>query len=137
MDERIRSRLARDTEANVKFGYLIAFALCVLTIRTAFKSHLPLAVGLGCLAAFIGILALLSPTSLSKARNLWLKLGGGLGKINAFVILSILFIFVFVPISLFLRLTGKDKLAMRNFRTRTSLFTPSEKRASADLERMF
>ena len=56
------------------------------------------------------MLAFLVPNVLRPVYFLWILLGKGLGRINYFVIMTAIFVFIFTPVGIFFRLTGKDPL---------------------------
>lgn len=66
----------------------------------------------GCAALGLVVVSLFCPQLFLKLKIYqgWIKLGNILGKINGFLISSILFFFVFVPMGLCLRLFKKDLL---------------------------
>ena len=59
------------------------------------------------------ILGLLNSKLLSPLNNLWIKLGEILGKIIAPIVMAIVYFLILTPISLLVRLFGKDLIEMK------------------------
>ncbi|MDF1564396.1 MAG: SxtJ family membrane protein [Deltaproteobacteria bacterium] len=58
-------------------------------------------------------LALVWPRALGPIYGPWMKLGHVLGRINAYILLTLLFFLVFAPLGLLMRLFGWDPLQRR------------------------
>ena len=67
------------------------------------------------LIATIGLfsLALLRPLLFNPAYRAWMKLGHGLGIVNTYVLLAVVFFVFITPLALFFRLIGRDALSLR------------------------
>ena len=59
------------------------------------------------------LLALVYPKILSPLNNKWIKLGELLGKIIAPIIMGLIYFFILTPISLIMKLFGKDILKLK------------------------
>ena len=59
------------------------------------------------------ILGLLNSKLLSPLNSFWIKFGELLGKIIAPVVMAIIYFFILTPISLIVRLFGKDLLSLK------------------------
>ena len=59
------------------------------------------------------ILGLLNSKLLSPLNNLWIKFGEILGKIIAPIVMAVIYFLILTPISLLLRLFGKDLIEMK------------------------
>ena len=59
------------------------------------------------------ILGLLNSKLLSPLNSFWIKFGELLGKIIAPVVIAIIYFFILTPISLMVRLFGKDLLGLK------------------------
>ena len=59
------------------------------------------------------ILGLLNSKLLSPLNLLWIKFGELLGKIIAPIVMAIIYFFILTPISLIVRLFGKDLLSLK------------------------
>ena len=96
-----------------KFGLLFVVVFLVLATM-AFMRHSRLHWLFEGLAGVTFLVAMLSPRWLAPANRLWMQFGLLLGKVISPVVLGVLFFVVFTPISLFMRLFGRDILG-RNF----------------------
>jgi len=63
--------------------------------------------------AVFAITALVAPKILAPLYKIWMKIGQVLGWINSRIILGFVFFALFLPVSLFFRLTGKDPMARK------------------------
>tara|TARA_B100000674_G_scaffold192389_1_gene156710 strand:+ start:443 stop:823 length:381 start_codon:yes stop_codon:yes gene_type:complete len=59
------------------------------------------------------ILGLLNSKLLSPLNNLWIKFGEILGKIIAPIVMAVVYFLILTPISLLVRLFGKDLIEMK------------------------
>ena len=59
------------------------------------------------------ILGLLNSKLLSPLNNLWIKFGEMLGKIIAPIVMAVVYFLILTPISLLVRLFGKDLIEMK------------------------
>ena len=59
------------------------------------------------------ILGLLNSKLLSPLNNLWIKFGEILGKIIAPIVIAVVYFLILTPISLLVRLFGKDLIEMK------------------------
>ena len=59
------------------------------------------------------ILGLLNSKLLSPLNNLWIKFGEILGKIIAPIVMAVIYFLILTPISLLVRLFGKDLIEMK------------------------
>ena len=59
------------------------------------------------------ILGLLNSKLLSPLNNLWIKFGEILGKVIAPIVMAVVYFLILTPISLLVRLFGKDLIGMK------------------------
>ena len=64
-------------------------------------------------AAVLLIITLTYPRLLSKPNALWFKFGMLLGRFIAPIVMGLVYITTFLPMGLYIRLTGKDLLSIR------------------------
>src|ERR1700712_953700 len=100
------------TKQNRKFGYTVGIAFLVLAALRALIKHkygfvLP---GIG---VVLIILALLIPLWLNPLRIVWDKIGHVLGIINTYILLTLFYFVILTPLSLIMRLFGKDILKLK------------------------
>ena len=65
------------------------------------------------ISAIFLILGLLNSKLLSPLNNLWIKFGEMLGKIIAPIVMAVVYFLILTPISLLVRLFGKDLIEMK------------------------
>ena len=80
------------------------------------------------------ILGIINPISLSLPYKVWMKIGHILGWINSRIILSIVYLFVLVPIAFFMRVRGYDPLQKKKESTKSYKII---KRNISDLKKLF
>ena len=97
---------------NRSFGLLffivfIALALWPLTNQGEINLYLVT------ISLFFLVLGLLNSRILSPLNKAWIKLGEILGRIVAPIVMAIVFFLILTPISLLVRLFGKDLIGMK------------------------
>lgn len=101
---------------NRNFGLLVGSVLLVIGIYRLMIGYWVIGLlsywlfGMG---LSLIIPALFFPSVLTYFRLAWEKLGHVLGIINSYILLTILFVFVFTPLGLIMRLLRKDPLKIR------------------------
>lgn len=88
-------------------------------------------------AAILAAAGLLYPSALKPLQVSWLKIGHVLGWINTRIILGVVFFVIFLPVSLMLRLLGKDPLHRKQDATATSYRVTSKSSPKDQMERPF
>jgi hypothetical protein len=111
---------------NRKFGYTVGIAFLVLAALRAIIKHkygwvLP---GVG---GVLLVLALILPLWLNPVRILWDKIGHVLGIINTYVLLTVFYFVILTPLSLIMRLFGKDILKLKRHKKDTYWETATPK----------
>ena len=133
-----RATTPRDDRRDLRvFGLLMAglVALC-------FGVLVPWVWGLGwplwpwLVGAAFAVAALAAPQALGPVQRLWLRLGHGLGWLNTRLILGLVFVLVFVPVGLAMRLF-RDPLARRADPAAASYRRPSRQPRREHLDRPF
>jgi hypothetical protein len=119
------------------FGVTVGLALCALAAVLAWRSDQVL----GGIAAAGGLVLLLfgiaNPAALRVPSAHWWRLSRLLGHFNARVMLTLMFVFVLVPISLVWRVIGTDPLARRRARWPGWSTYPARYRDPSHYRRMF
>ena len=82
------------------------------------------------------ILGLLNSKLLSPLNSLWIKFGELLGKIIAPVVMAIIYFFILTPISLMVRLFGKDLLGL-NFTKQLQTYWIKRKKDLGSMDKQF
>lgn len=104
----------RPTLDNKRFGRQMGFALLSVA-ALGFLRDWPYLVNvtLLTLAAIHLILVLLAPNLLTRFNKFWMSLGHYFGKVFAPIEMAFIFFLLFTPISIFMRLFGRDALRIR------------------------
>lgn len=119
---------------NRKFGYTVGIALLVLAALRILIKHkygwvLP---GIGVLLI---LLALIVPLWLNPLRLVWDKIGHVLGIINTYILLSVFYFVILTPLSLVMRLFGKDILKLK--RNKNNTYWESTPTKTSGMENQF
>lgn len=86
-----------------------------------------------CLAALLWLLALLRPAMLSYFYIGWTRLGWVLGWVNTRVILTLIYIFLIIPLGVVMRMFGRDRMA-RRFDPAAGSYRSVSRQQAADME---
>ena len=81
--------------------------------------------------------ALLAPRVLTPLYKVWMKIGEVLGWINSRIILGLVFFALFLPVSLFFKLAGKDPMARKLDKSMKSYRVNSKQPKPENLEKPF
>lgn len=99
--------------SNRKFGFFFA-ALCLIY---AAYVHWTGSNSLAYPSAFIGTLfiltAIFAPNSLTRLNKLWMEIGLILGRIISPITLGLIFFGIFTPVSIILKIIGRDELRLK------------------------
>ena len=88
-----------------KFGWTFAV---IFFLAGAFAHPWMMAVG-----AALAVITMTRAHWLAPLKVAWMRFGELLNKIVSPVVMGVIFFFVFTPVALFMRLTGRDALARR------------------------
>ena len=97
---------------NRSFGLLFFFVFFILALWPLTKKG-ELNLYLISIASIFLVLGLLNSKILSPLNNSWVKLGEILGRIIAPIVMAIVYFFILTPISLLVRLFGKDLIGIK------------------------
>lgn len=121
-----------------KFGFLVGGIFIVL-----FGIILPILKNRGfvpwpyIVAVCFILPALVYPMSLKYVYKIWMRIGHILGFVNTRIIAAIMFVFIFTPVGLFMRLIRRDILDRKLDQGRTSYRTAVEGYDAKHMERPF
>jgi hypothetical protein len=119
------------------FGVSVGAMLWVIALLLIWRGRVGRAEILGACGAVLLICGLFHPSLLKWPSSQWWRFSRALGHVNARVLLTILFSVVFVPLSLFWRLTGTDPLGRRRDRWPGWLPYPASNRDRMHYTKMY
>ncbi len=94
------------------FGLLFSFVFLIVALWPLLSSNNIRFWSLIISFAFL-LVSFIRPTILKPLNNLWIKLGELLGKIIAPIVMALVYFVVLTPISLIVRIFGKDLLGLK------------------------
>jgi hypothetical protein len=95
------------------FGLSVGGVLCVLAAALYWLGRPVRAEIIGVFGLALVVLGAVAPSLLKGPRVWWWRIARTVGDFNARVLLTVMFVVVFVPIGVIWRLTGKDPLGRR------------------------
>jgi hypothetical protein len=95
------------------FGLSVGGVLCVLAAALYWLGRPVRAEIIGVFGLALVVLGAVAPSLLKGPRVWWWRIARTVGDFNARVLLTVMFVAVFVPIGVIWRLTGKDPLGRR------------------------
>jgi hypothetical protein len=98
------------------FGISVGAVLCAVGLLWWWRGRPIRAEIAGAMGVLLLVPGLLYPRILARPAALWWRFSLALGRINARILLTVMFGVVFVPMSIVWRLTGKDPLGRRRDR---------------------
>ena len=112
--------------SNKSFGILffivfLGFGLWPLTKNLSPNIYLII------IASCFLILGVLNSKILTPLNNLWIQLGEFLGKLIAPVVMALIYFFILTPISLIVRVFGKDLLSLKFLKEQESYWRQRKK----------
>ena len=124
-----------NTKQNNKFGYTVGIALLVLAAFRIFIRHQNMWWILAAIAVILLLLALVKPLWLNPLRLVWDKIGHVLGIINTYILLTLFYFVILTPLSLVMRLFGKDILKLK--RNKNDTYWESTPPKASGMENQF
>ena len=101
-----------DKSSNRSFGILFSIVFLVIGLWPITNENDP-NIYLILISIIFLILGLLNAKILSPFNSIWIKFGELLGKIIAPIVMAIIYFIILTPISLIVRLFGKDLLGLK------------------------
>ena len=102
----------KSKENNKGFGLLFFTVFLLIGLWPLIKGDSPRILFFFIALAFL-ILGLMNAKILSPLNRLWIKFGELLGKIIAPVVMAFIYFIILTPLSLLIRITGKDLLKVK------------------------
>lgn len=128
----ITSRLLRNFGLSTGGIFIVLFGLLIPFIANHDWPVWPWIVGLS-----FWIMAIGKPQALRHIYTVWMKIGETLGRINTFILLTIIYTVIFIPIGLVTRLLQRDPMAYRYQANLKSYRVPVQPRDATHMERPF
>ena len=97
---------------NRSFGILFFIVFLILGLYPTLKGNSPNIYFIFISIPFI-ILGLINSKILTPLNNAWIKVGEILGMIIAPIVMAIIYFFILTPISILVRIFGKDLLSIK------------------------
>lgn len=119
------------------FGISVGIVLLLIAAALVWRGRIGRAEIVGGIGATLLVLGLVQPRLLKYPSAAWWRFSAVLGYVNARIILTILFTFVLVPLSMLWRMLGKDPLARRRDRFAGWSTYPERYRDRTHYQRMF
>jgi hypothetical protein len=107
------SRSAALPGTDRSFGLSVGAVLCVIAAALIWRRHPLRAEVVGAIGVALIFFGAVAPSLLKWPRIWWWRVARVVGDFNARLLLTLLFIVVFVPFGIVWRLAGKDPLALR------------------------
>ena len=99
--------------SNRKFGFSLTIILLLIAIYFNFKQYFVITYIFAIIAIILLIITLIKADLLLNLNKLWMKFGLVLGMIVSPIVLGVIFFFLFTPISIIMRLVGRDELSLK------------------------
>ena len=112
--------------SNKSFGILFFIVFLIIAVWPLLQSK-DLRLWSLILSLLFLVLGLLNSKILEPINNIWIKFGEILGKVVAPIVMAAVFFIVLTPISIILRLFGKDLLGIKFLKEKTSYWNKRDK----------
>lgn len=124
-----RSTLPAGHLLNRRFGLLVGGVLLLLASYRYFRHQTvqPWLLGIG---VALVLLAWLFPRGLTLLRISWEKLGHWLGLLNTYILLTLVYVLICIPLGWLLRLLGNDPLRKKWHPKATTYWESAASRSS-------
>jgi hypothetical protein len=104
------------------FGLLVGGIFALIGFWQLYRGHHEIArIVLWSLGGFLIVFGLIAPKVLGPIYAGWMKFAFVLGWVNSRILLSVIFVFLFIPTSLIMRIFGRDALE-RQFNRKASSY---------------
>ena len=101
---------------NRKFGFFFTSVFALLNLYFLFVGLNSIAYVMFAITMFFLLTTLIKPDTLLPLNKLWMQLGLLLGMIINPIVLGIIFFGLFTPISLLMKVLGRDELRLKLFK---------------------
>ncbi len=115
------------TSSNKSFGILFFVVFIVISLWPLLQGN-PIRIWALSIALIFLLLGLINSKTLTPLNYIWIKFGEILGHIIAPIVMGIIFFLILTPISLILRVFGKDLLNIKFIKKINSYWIKRNKR---------
>ena len=116
----------KSKENNKGFGLLFFIVFLLIGLWPLIKGDSPRILFFFIALAFL-ILGIMNAKILTPLNRSWIKFGEILGKIIAPVVMAIVYFIILTPLSLLIKVSGKDLLKVKFFKNMNSYWIKREK----------
>ena len=120
---------------NRSFGILFFIVFLILGLYPTLKGNSPNIYLISISIPFI-ILGIINSKILTPLSNAWIKLGEILGIIIAPIVMAIIYFFILTPISIVVRIFGKDLLSIK-FNKQVNTYWINRKKNISSMKKQF
>jgi hypothetical protein len=120
----------KSKSSNRSFGLLFAFVFLIIAFWPLKNSGL-INVYLVILSALFLLLSLLRPAILSPLNKIWVKFGEIIGIVVAPIVMGLIYFLILTPISILVRLFGKDLLNIKFLKNVNTYWIERKKKISS------
>ena len=113
--------------SNRNFGIVFSIVFLLISLYPLFKSG-DIRVWSLIVSFLFLILGILNSKILTPLNNLWIKFGELLGKIIAPIVMGVVYFIILTPISLLVRIFGKDLLGLKYSKNLNSYWITRKKK---------
>ncbi len=123
--------------SNRKFGFFFTFVFAVAAAYFYYSADIRWAYGFISVASIFLLVTLIKDEALLPFNKLWMRFGLLLGMIVSPIVLGIIFFGLFTPISILMRLGGRDELRLKFYPKTSHWISRSEPIRSGSFKNQF
>lgn len=102
-----------DLPSERKFGSFFSLVLILLASYLLFSESLTISIIIYLGSFVLGLITFFIPIVLRPLNKLWMKLGLVIGMVVSPLVLVLIYFIIITPLSIFLRITGRDELRLK------------------------
>ena len=123
--------------SNKKFGYFFSLVFLFASALSLYLEKFGFSIIFLSLCTILILVTILAADILSPFNKLWMQLGLLLGKIVNPILLGMIFFGLITPVSIILRLLGRDEMRIRNPKKSTYWVEQNPKTKSSSFKNQF
>ena len=123
--------------SNRKFGFFFTIAFAVAAAYFFYAANITWAYVFIAAAAIFMFITLIKSDALLPLNKLWMRFGLLLGMLVSPIVLGVIFFGLFTPISMLMRLSGRDELRLKFSRKASHWITRNEPIKSESFKNQF